>query len=93
MFRPDAVGGRCRARYVVFPRYERDGPTRLEAVGRAEGLVTLARNTFRFRDQSRRALDALSGVIRTVDCYRLTVGNLDDACEAIDQLMSESRDG
>jgi hypothetical protein len=89
--RSDAVGGRCRAAYVVFPKYDGDAATRLEPVTRAEALVELAKNTFRFREHPRRALDTLSGVIREVDCYRLTVGHLDDACRVIDELMSSGR--
>ena len=86
--RSDAVGGRCRAAYVVFPNYAGDAATRLEPVTRAEALVELAKNTFQFREHARRALDTLSDVIREVGCYRLTVGNLDDACRVIDELMS-----
>jgi len=89
--RPDAVGARCRARYVVFPKYEEGAATRLEPIGRAEGLVELAKNTFRFREHPRRGLDSLARVIRDVDCYRLTVGDLDRACELIDDLMGADR--
>jgi hypothetical protein len=90
--RADAVGGRCRAAYVVFPKYEENAATRIEPITRAEALVELAKNTFRFRDHPRRALDTLSGVIREVECYRLTVGDLEDACHLIEALM-ESDDG
>jgi hypothetical protein len=93
MFRADAVGARCRAGYVVFPRYAADAPTALVPIGRAEGLVELARNTFRFNEQPRRSLDALARVIRSVDCYRLTVGDLDTACRLVDALVPEGGNG
>jgi hypothetical protein len=93
MFRPDAVGERCRAGYVVFPRYDADVPTVLVPIRRAEGLVELARNTFRFNEQSRRSLDALARVMRSVDCYRLTIGELDTACRLVDALVAEGGDG
>jgi hypothetical protein len=87
LIRSGAVGSRCRARYVVFPQYEADATTRLEPIPRSEGLVELAKNTFHFRDHARRALDSLARVIRGVDCYRLTVGDLDAACDLVDELM------
>ena len=77
----------------MFPRYAADAPTALVPIGRAEGLVELARNTFRFNEQSRRSLDALARVIRSVDCYRLTVGDLDTACRLVDALVAEGGDG
>ena len=89
--RPDAVGTRCWARYVVFPNYEEGATTLLQPIGRAEGLVELAKNTFQFREHPRRGLDSLARVIRDVDCYRLTVGDLDRACELIDDLMGADR--
>jgi hypothetical protein len=90
--RADAVGTRCRARFIVFPKYEQDAKTELQPVTRAEGLVELAKNTFRFREHPRRGLDTLSRVVREVECFRLTVGDLDAACAVIDDLMTgESR--
>ena len=84
---------RASAGYVVFPRYAADAPTALVPIGRAEGLVELARNTFRFNEQPRRSLDALARVIRSVDCYRLTVGDLDTACRLVDALVPEGGNG
>lgn len=85
--RSDAVGGRSRARFVIFPKYTADAETRLEPLTRAEALVEMAKNTFRFREHPRRSLDALADVIRDVECARLVVGDLDDACGIVDELM------
>jgi hypothetical protein len=90
--RGDAVGGRCRAKYLVFPKYEADVVTRIEPIARAEALVELAKNTFRFREHPRRSLDSLARVIAEVECYRMSVGDLDTACTLIDELMSASDD-
>jgi hypothetical protein len=89
--RPDSVAGPCRARWVVFPKYEEGASTRLEPVARAEALVELTKNTFRFREHPRRALDTLAAVIRDVDCYRLSVGRLDEAVEQVAALMEGDR--
>jgi hypothetical protein len=88
--RPGAVARRCRARWVVFPKYEAGVETALEPMTRAEGLVELARNTFRFRDHPRRSLDVLAGVIREVACYHLRVGDLDAACAIVAELMDRT---
>ena len=75
----------------MFPKYEQGATTHLEPVPRAEALVELTKNTFRFREHPRRALDALSAVVREVECYRLRVGDLDEAVARVAELME--RDG
>jgi hypothetical protein len=88
--RPGAVGDRSRVRLVVFPKYEEGATTELVPVSRASGLVELATNTFEFRDHARRSLDALAAVIVDADCYRLTVGGLDDACRVVGDLVEST---
>jgi hypothetical protein len=85
--RTGAAGGPCPARLVVFPKYVERARTEVSPIGRAEALVELARNTFSFNEQSRFALEELSRIVREVDCYRLTVGNLDDAVARISGLV------
>jgi hypothetical protein len=89
--RRDAIGNRCRAGFVIFPKYTPDVPTRLESISRGEALVELAKNTFRFREHSRPALDLLSGVVRGAQCYRLTVSTLDDGVDAVARLLEGAR--
>jgi hypothetical protein len=86
--RPDAAGGVCVARGIVFPQYQGGEHTMLEPIGRAEALVELAKNTFNFRTRGREALEALAVVVRDVDCYRMTVGDLDTACALVDELAA-----
>ena len=87
----NAVGGRCRAKSSCSRSTKNDVETRIEPIPRAEALVELAKNTFRFREHPRRALDSLARVIAEVECYRLSVGDLDAACTLIDELMSAIR--
>jgi hypothetical protein len=89
--RRDAVAGACRARWILFPSYQEGVKTRLQPLARAEALVELAKNTFRFRDQPRRALDLLSVVVREVECHRLSVGDLDDAVRVVSDLIERDR--
>jgi hypothetical protein len=89
--RADAVGGAARAALLVFPKYVADASTHLEPISRAEALIEMAKNTFSFRDQSRRALDALAPVVRDAECARLVVGDLDEACAIVAELMAQVR--
>jgi hypothetical protein len=88
--RPHSLGQRCRARYLIFPRYVPDCDTTLARLGRAEALVELAKNTFDFKHQARRALDALHRVVESADCFRLTMGDLEGACELVIDLTERA---
>jgi hypothetical protein len=91
--RPRAVAGSCPVAAVVFPRYEQGADTALEQVGRGEALVELAKNTFKFKDQARDALDLLADLVRPARCYRLTTGELDQAVELISSLVGLTAHG
>jgi hypothetical protein len=85
--RPGALGGPCRVDLVVFPRYDRDAPTTLEPMRRAEALVELAKNTFGFDVQGRAALDLLAEAVRGAECFELVMGDLDGAVELVSALV------
>jgi hypothetical protein len=81
--RAGAVGSSCRVRFVVFPAYVEGATTALEPLSRASALLELATNTFEFRDHPRRSLVTLAAVIEGARAYRLTVGDLGDACDLV----------
>jgi hypothetical protein len=85
--RPDALGHPCQARFVVFPTYEEGATTELVALTRAEALVELAKNTFRFDQQGRPTLEVLAEVIRGAEVFRLPNGSLDEAVALITGLV------
>jgi hypothetical protein len=83
---PDAVGriGRsCPIGMIAFPQYTPGAETELIPMARAEALVELAKNTFRFDARPREALDVLADVVRAAECYRFTVGDLASAVELV----------
>ena len=84
--RPGALGSPCRVRVIAFPRYEPGAETVLEQLGRAEGLVELAANTFGSVGRSRATFDLLADVVRTASCYRLTFGALEPAVALVSSL-------
>ena len=81
--RTGATAGSCPARLVVSPRYEAGAQTKLERISRAAAVLMLAENAFNFASHKENALDTLAAVVRRCDCYRLTVGSLDAACDEI----------
>lgn len=85
--RPGAVGGPCRIRYVIAPRYTKGSSTSLEPISKAAGVHMLAKNAFNFEDFGARGLSALAGVVRGADCYRLSIGDLSEAVALIQDLV------
>ena len=82
-----AVGQQCEVGYIVFPEYQPDAGTRLEPISKGRALLEMCKNTFRFNQQGRRALDHLGEVVRTANCYRLPMDNLDDAMQLVSALV------
>lgn len=78
-----SVGDPCPVRLVIFPRYESGASTSISRLGRAEALVELAENTFRFSARPRQSLDVLANVVRVAPCYRLVTGDLAPAVAAV----------
>jgi len=84
--RHDAIAAPCPVALVIAPRYAAGEPTRAEPVSRAVGVRLLAENSFNFADHGAAGLAVLAAVVRGADCYRLTIGSLDEACDIISGL-------
>jgi hypothetical protein len=87
--RPGALGRPCRVRYVIAPKYEAGAATTLEAMSRAEALMTLAENSFNFKRFGAVAVDSLRGALAGVKCYRLRIGRLDEGIRKVLDVVSE----
>ncbi len=68
---------------IVFPTYREGGHSRLEPIGRAEAVVSLARNAFDLARFGRDGVLALSALVERARCYRLELGDLDGAVAAL----------
>jgi hypothetical protein len=84
--RPGAVSGPAPVRLVVAPAYRRGAVTTLQPVSRGQMLLTLADSTFAFREAPERNLRVLARLLAGCDCYRLTVGDLDEAVRLVSTL-------
>ena len=85
--RPDAVAGPSRPRFVITPQYRAGSTTRLEPLGRADAVRTMAEHSFNFKAHGAPALEVVADVARQSSCHRLVVGDLDEACALIFDLL------
>ena len=89
--RPDAVGAPCPIGFVVFPQYLPGAATRLEPVSKGTALLELCKNTFRFNQHGRRALDHLAPIASDAACLRLIMGDLAPAVDLLLSLLGATR--
>ena len=87
--RADAVADTCSPRFVITPQYRAGSTTRLEPLGRADAVRTMAEHSFNFRRHGEPALRVLADVARQSICHRLVVGDLDEACGLIFGLLDQ----
>jgi hypothetical protein len=81
--RPRPFGGPSSPKVVVFPRYQRGVPTRLEPIGDGEAVLELATNTFNLDRHGGQGLALLARVADRCSCFRLAVSELDEACRLL----------
>jgi hypothetical protein len=84
--RPEAIGRSCPIAYVIAPSYDRNDATALDPVGRAEALTLLVRNSFNFDRFGSAGLALLANIVKTAQCYRLRVADLESAVRIIEDL-------
>jgi hypothetical protein len=81
------AGPGCRPVAVVSPRYRAGAASRLEALRPAQAVLLLAENSFNFKADGRRWLPVLAALAAAAPCFRLTVGDLDDAVDLVAGLL------
>lgn len=75
-------------RFVVFPKYVAGAETTMTPVPPAEAVSELARMSFHFARHPRRNLMVVKQVALNATLARLVIGSLDDAVQAIEELIS-----
>jgi hypothetical protein len=82
------VAPACEPGFVIAPRYERGASTELVEIRRSEAMIVLAENAFNITTfGTQGSMEAMAGIVRGSRCYRLTVGDLADACEKVLELL------
>ena len=89
--RADVVGRASPVRWIVFPAYRPDAEPRLERISRGRAAFQLARQCFNFQSYESEALTILAGVTRQAECYRLTIGDLEAACDLVEGRLLEGQ--
>lgn len=74
---------------LLFPRYDADYEgCSLSSLNKAEAMMRLAEQTFNYSILGQTAFRGLNQFVRNSQCFELTYnGNLDQACQAIEELF------
>lgn len=86
-FGADAVAPESPPGLVVFPRYEEGAVTALAPMSRADALMELTRHCLNLLDHGPRGFAVLTDIITRCPSYRLTVGDLGEACTLVRGLL------
>jgi hypothetical protein len=73
-------------RSIVVPRYAKDSETRLEPLSRSATLQILLQQSFSVPKHGSFGIGTLTELLQDVDCYRLTIGSLDEAVRLVTEL-------
>lgn len=69
-----------------MPRYARGSETRLEPLSRSATLQILLQQSFSVPKHGSFGIGTLTDLLQNVDCYRLTLGSLDEAIRLLTDL-------
>lgn len=91
--RADAPGDWAEPRVVVIVDREPGTACRLEPLRPGEAVLALAANLLRYGPHPRRDVEALATVVTRSRSFRLTVDGLDEACQALVDLIDQPLPG
>jgi hypothetical protein len=74
---------------VIAPSYQEDAPTVLEPMRDAEAVMTLAENCFNLPAFGQDGLHLLTSIARGAACYRLRIGDLDEAVGLVTAVVTQ----
>ena len=82
---------RWKVDWIIFPRYTPKGKTVLKPLGTTQALMALMRNGWNQELFPDGGLKICIELARRARCYTLEMGNLDRACELIEDLQGHGR--
>jgi len=84
---PNAVGGPCPVRHVVFPRYTQGALPRVHEISRADAAFRLAASALNRHVFGHRATSIVSDVVRGALCFELECGAIEETCDLVESLV------
>jgi hypothetical protein len=75
---------------VIFPKWQKDAPARLQVVPRSRAFMRVAENAFNFSTLGNRGFEPLAGLIDASVCYDFSYGAVDEAVEMFSSLKSRA---
>jgi HprK-related kinase A len=79
----------AQARWLVFPRWERDAALELRAMSELEAFVGVTANAFNYEVQGAAGFDTACGLARSSRSFSLRYSRLDEAVAALTALANE----
>lgn len=83
-----AMGRKCPVRSIVFPKYKPGATTTLTPIPRSQAVLDLHRAAFNLFGCQRAAIDVFLDLVRGAECHRLTSGDIDSACQAVERTVA-----
>jgi hypothetical protein len=79
--------------FVVFPAYDPSGPTKLQPVAKSLALARLVEQSLDLPIWGETGFDLIVGLVQRAQCYLLSIGNLTQAVELLEQLTGQDTAG
>lgn len=76
----------CPIGWIIFPKYEADADTELEAKSKGRAFMEIANNAFNYSVLGVEGFEILKKVVDRADCYSFKYSNLDEAIAVFEQL-------
>jgi HprK-related kinase A len=77
-----------KARYIIFPKYQRGAPTSLTARSKAKSCISLANNCFNYHILGEAGFHLLGELINDSDCFEFCYSQLEEAIPVFDAFVS-----
>lgn len=79
------------AKYLVFPHYESGSKAELATLTKGKASMKLIENSFNFNILGEKGFDAISNLMKPLECYDFTYPDLTQALEGIELLTSKNK--
>jgi HprK-related kinase A len=77
------------ASLIVFPRWQKDGPLRLDPMQKSQAFLMLATNAFNYELVGESAFRTVERLVKECPCYSLVYSDLDEAVAAFPRLLED----